>query len=245
MLSLFLFSLGFNLLLFLVAYLLRTDKLTDIAYSLTFILLVIYSYYASEQSEVDLIFTIAVGAWGLRLGGFLLYRILRIGRDQRFDNIRENFVSFLGFWLMQGITCFIVLLPVLLVHQSTEKSGGFLFGFGLGLAFTGWLFEAIADYQKFTFKQANPDTFMNKGVWANIQHANYTGELFFWWALFMASMPYVHWYVAILGPIWISFIIVRFSGISILQQKWEEKYGEDPEFRAWKERSWKLVPYVY
>lgn len=245
MLPLLLFSLGFNLLLFLVAYLLRTDKLTDIAYSLTFILLVIYSYFHSEQSEVDLIFSLAVIAWGLRLGGFLLYRIFRIGRDRRFDDIRENFLSFLLFWLMQGITCFIVLLPVLLVHQSTGKSGGFLFGFGLGLAFTGWLFEAIADYQKFTFKQANPHAFMNQGVWANIQHANYTGELFFWWSLFIASLPYLNWYVGILGPIWITYIIVRFSGISILQRKWKEKYGDDPEFLAWKEKSWKLVPFLY
>ena len=41
--------------------------------------------------------------WGVRLAGYLLYRIVRIKRDARFDGIRENFWKFFQFWLFQGI----------------------------------------------------------------------------------------------------------------------------------------------
>ena len=40
-------------------------------------------------------------AWGARLSGFLLFRILKTGKDDRFDDMRDKFFSFLGFWVFQ------------------------------------------------------------------------------------------------------------------------------------------------
>ena len=39
--------------------------------------------------------------WAVRIGGFLLYRVLKTGSDNRFDDIRSKFLSFLGFWVGQ------------------------------------------------------------------------------------------------------------------------------------------------
>lgn len=239
-----LFSVGVNLLLFLLAYLLRTDKLTDISYSLTFIAIASYSFLQSEQSTVDLVLTLMVIFWGIRLGSYLLYRIQHTGTDKRFDDIRGSFKSFFLFWLMQGLTCFIVMIPVIMAHQTLTKEVGREFLIGGVLAALGWLLEAIADAQKFSFKKQHPDSYMKSGVWAFLQHPNYTGELLFWWAIFLACLPFVPW-LAIVGPLWISFIILRFSGISLLQEKWQEKYGNDPDFITHQEKTWKLVPWVY
>jgi steroid 5-alpha reductase family enzyme len=113
-----------------------------------------------------------------------------------------------------------------------------LAGFGLAL-------EVVADSQKFRFKRSNPKQFMKSGVWSLLQHPNYSGELLFWWGLFIACLPFTVWYYTILGPIWISLIIIRFSGISILQKKWMENYGDDPEFQAYQKRTSKLIPFIY
>ncbi len=42
-------------------------------------------------------------AWGLRLSGFLLFRILKTGKDDRFDDKRDKFFPFLGFWVAQMV----------------------------------------------------------------------------------------------------------------------------------------------
>ena len=60
--------------------------------------------------------TIAVILWGLRLSGYLFYRILMIGEDKRFDGMRENCLKFLGFWVFQMMWVWIVSLPVTFVN---------------------------------------------------------------------------------------------------------------------------------
>ena len=39
--------------------------------------------------------------WGVRLSGFLLFRIIKTGKDDRFDDKRDKFFPFLGFWVFQ------------------------------------------------------------------------------------------------------------------------------------------------
>ena len=41
--------------------------------------------------------------WAMRLSIFLLVRVLKAGEDKRFDEMRENFLRFLGFWIFQMI----------------------------------------------------------------------------------------------------------------------------------------------
>lgn len=239
-----LFSVGVNLLLFLLAYRLKTDKLTDISYSLTFIAIAVFAFVRSEQSLVDIVLTTMVILWGMRLGGYLFYRIHRIGTDKRFDDIRGSFKSFFLFWLMQGLTCFMVLIPVIMASHTQQKSTDWTFWLGISAAFGGLLLEAIADAQKFRFKNRYPERFMNQGLWTHLQHPNYTGELLFWWAIYFACFSFTPW-LGLVGPLWISYIILGFSGIPILREKWNKQYGSDPSFRARLEKTWRLIPWIY
>ena len=185
------FSVGFNLLLFVVAYILQTDKITDISYALTFVILAMTSFLNSGQDLIDLVLLCVILVWAFRLGSYLFTRIHRIGRDARFDQIRVKFSSFLTFWIMQGLTCFIVLIPVFKVNGVTSKEVNFILLIGIVLAIVGLIIETIADKQKYAFKLKHPDRHMREGLWSKLQHPNYTGELLFWWGIFLSCVPFI------------------------------------------------------
>lgn len=69
----FIFSVGLNLAMFIPAYLLQTDKLTDASYAITFVGVAIYGLATGSMSTAKIVLFIMVIAWALRLGGFLLW----------------------------------------------------------------------------------------------------------------------------------------------------------------------------
>ncbi len=88
-----LFSIGFNLFMFIPAFIYKTDKLTDISYALTFFTVAIFSYFRSGRDIVHTILLTAILLWSIRLGSFLYMRILRMKRDRRFDDKRDIIAS--------------------------------------------------------------------------------------------------------------------------------------------------------
>lgn len=238
-------SLLINLSIFLLAYSLKTDKLTDISYSLTIFAINLYGYLVGDMQATDTVIAVLISIWALRLGSYLFYRISVIGKDDRFNDIKENFVSFLSFWIMQGITCMLILTPALIIYRLKITISPWLLSIGLLLAILGLVIETIADSQKFSFKRKNPTQFISHGLWKTLRHPNYTGELMFWWGIFIASFTLEYYYIALLGPIWISIIILKFSGIPPLDKKWKKNYGNDPAFQKYYQKSYRLIPYLY
>ncbi len=58
-----------------------------------------------------------VAAWGLRLALYLFARVMKEGKDARFDGTRDNFVRFLGFWAAQFGTVFAISVPFVLLFS--------------------------------------------------------------------------------------------------------------------------------
>jgi len=238
-------SIVLNFVVYLIAFTLQTDKLTDMTYSLSYICIALTALYYSAMQTAHIIIVVVVVLWAIRLGGFLMRRVHAIGRDDRFDTLRPHALKFLGFWTMQALTCFIVSLSVLLVLANAEAALTPIFIIGIGVALLGLAIETIADNQKYSFKNRHPDTFMQQGLWANIKHPNYTGEILFWIGLAVAALSSPYGYFALLSPLWISFILIRFSGIPLLRDKWEARYGQRADFQEYKKNSWYLFPYIY
>lgn len=92
-------------------------QVTDFAGGTNFVVLAILTLVLAEQYHWrQIAVTVCVILWGLRLSGYLLYRIIKIGEDDRFDDKRSNPLRFLGFWTFQAVWVFTVSLPVMFVN---------------------------------------------------------------------------------------------------------------------------------
>jgi steroid 5-alpha reductase family enzyme len=230
-----LFSLGFNLVMFLFAFTFKTDKLTDLSYSLTFIFLALYILLTQSLSDGYLILLGMVFLWALRLGSFLTKRIHRQGKDDRFDGMRESFFRFLGFWVLQAITVWIVLIPVFLFDHIVSW-------FGLIIWVVGMCIESIADFQKYIFKNntKNHQKFIKSGLWKYSRHPNYFGEILCWVGVYVFSSV---WLWGLISPLFIAFLLIFVSGIPLLEEKAQRNWGMKKSYIKYKQETSLLIPW--
>ncbi|MBT3249195.1 MAG: DUF1295 domain-containing protein [Candidatus Pacebacteria bacterium] len=247
--STLLISFFIQILFFTFAATFKTDKLTDLAYGLTFIFISWWLLLTkSNLLSTQLILTISITLWGLRLATYLFIRILKIGKDNRFDSIRENFFSFFKFWTFQAVTIWVVMLPsiyALTSHKTISINYWTILGSIIFL--TGLVIETSADWQKFKFKNnlANNSKWIETGLWKYSRYPNYFGEMMVWWGIFITTINWqsnLSW-LTILGPMFITFILLFISGIPLLEKRYNKKYKNDLKYQSYKKCTSLLIPW--
>jgi len=194
----------------------------------------------------NLVISFMVLIWAFRLGSYLFVRINKMKSDKRFDGIRENFVKFGFFWLIQGISVWVVMVPALLFIFSSRSLQTIWFPL---IGFTVWFFgivvESIADYQKTNFitnskKEGKERHWVNIGLWKHSRHPNYLGEITLWFGVYIFAITKLDLASAIfatVGPIYIFIILRYFSGVPQLEKKSEERYGDRKDYLEYKKKT--------
>lgn len=225
---------------FIFAASFRTDKVTDFSYSLSFIIMsVVFLVVNRAFDPIRIIISAMIVIWGIRLGSYLLIRILKIGKDDRFDDKRNDFVKFLGFWILQAFTVWLVMLPsVLVFSMQGEFPVGPVSIIGIGMWIFGFTIEMISDTQKYRFKN-NPESkgkWISHGLWKYSRHPNYFGETLLWWGIFVIMLPFFSGllYLTVLGPVSITILLLFVSGIPLLEKSADAKYGDNPDYIKYK-----------
>jgi steroid 5-alpha reductase family enzyme len=110
----------------------------------------------------------------------------------------------------------------------------------------GFTVEVVSDRQKRRFRQdpANAGRFITTGLWAWSRHPNYFGEIVLWLGIALIALPALSgWqYVTLISPLFVYLLLSRVSGIPPLESRAEERWGNDPEFQAYKARTPVLFP---
>ncbi|KAE8876422.1 hypothetical protein PF006_g10518 [Phytophthora fragariae] len=239
---------------FAVAYACQYDKVTDLAGALNFILLAVLSLVVQGVYDTRaIVATCLQVAWALRLGSFLLLRVLKRGKDARFDEMRANCLAFFGFWVFQILWVFLVSLPVVLANSCGEQDDNRSFGEArdvveVALWAVGLAVEYAADASKSAFNEdpKNKGKLLRSGVWKYSRHPNYFGEILCWvgvTVLASANFDGETWfyYVSCLSPVFTFVVLMFLSGVPLAEERYDERFGLDPDYIEYKRSTSPLV----
>ncbi|RMY45568.1 hypothetical protein D0865_09828 [Hortaea werneckii] len=256
-----LITVAYQLIGFAIAFTLKFDKLTDFWGGSNFVILAIITLSMSGTTNArQIVATIFLIVWASRLAGFLLFRILKTGKDDRFDDKRGSFFKFLGFWVFQMFWVWTVSMPVTILNspnvlQYRQPSFGEATDI-IGIIFwvIAFFTEAISDVQKYRFKKSErgqqPGAVCNVGFFKYSRHPNYFGEIMIQVSIFMiavtpasyhtvpsSSGAYAALYASMVGWIFLTALLMFVSGLPLQERPGAKKRFEKgtgwPEYEKW------------
>ena len=231
---------------FIPAYLLQTEKFYDLTGSLTYLTVIWFVYLSSNQEgEVNfqnLIVTVLISIWAIRLGSFLFSRIHKDGEDKRFRSIKTSPSQFFMTWTLQGMWVSICSMCAITGISSSEGLVlNPLFYSGFILFVIGFSIEVIADHQKTVFRaiKENKDKFISTGLWSKSQHPNYFGEILLWSSIAIMSFSSLSGtqYLTMISPIFTYVLLVYISGVRMLDDMGNKKWGHLEEYKQYKQNT--------
>lgn len=238
----------YMLMVFVLALLLRDNSIVDIFWGLGFVVLSLVSLYPFDSQDIkQIVVNSLILVWGIRLSVHIFIRNRGRGEDFRYANWRRTwkyFVlrSFLQIFMLQGFFMLIISWPVLHINSNISPDFGMLDVVGILVFLTGFLFEAIGDYQMVVFKKdpANKGKLITTGLWKYTRHPNYFGEALLWWGLWLMALPVVDGIYTVLSPIVITLLLRYISGVPMLEKKYEGR----ADWGAYKEITPVFVPFI-
>ena len=235
-------------LVFMVSLIRRRNDVADSAWGLGFVLLAWVSLAISGSiTGRGLLVSALVSIWGLRLAWHISARNQNKGEDARYLVWRRQWGkwfylrSYGQVYLFQGVLIFIISLPVLFVNRVSGPALGWLDLIGVAIWLIGFIFEAVGDAQlaRFIKDPTNKGRLMQSGLWRFTRHPNYFGEVTQWWGIWLIALAVPNGLISIIGPLTITFLILKVSGISMLEKQMAKK----PEFADYKRRTSIFIPW--
>jgi steroid 5-alpha reductase family enzyme len=245
-------SIGIQWISWIPASIKKTERFYDLTGGLTYLSVVGFSLWAGSQSESpslrELIISLLVIIWALRLSSFLYLRIHRAGKDGRFDELKTSSIRFLVPWTLQGLWVFLTMIVVIVINTKAGSAPplGIWDVIGLLVWILGFSIEVIADNQKTVFNSdvGNRGKWIDNGLWSISRHPNYLGEILLWTGIAVFGISCFTGFerIAWISPIFIYLLLTKISGVPILDKRAMEKWGEDPDYMEYREKTPVLFP---
>lgn len=244
-------SVGFILhwIIFIPSFIFQTEHYFDLTGSISYISTIVVAYFFHPDMDTrSLVVCVLMTIWAIRLGSFLFRRVKRDGKDRRFDEIKTKFFRYMFTWTLGGAWVFITMAAGLAVITSASQVAldGFFYA-GVAIWILGFGIEVVADRQKTKFRSnsENKDKFITEGLWSISRHPNYFGEIVLWFGIAVVALPtLVGWqYVTLISPIFVTFLLIKVSGVKLLEESGMVRWGEDPAYRNYVASTPSLVPF--
>lgn len=224
--------------LWITSLVIRDASIVDSFWGLGFVVCsAVYFIFAEGFVGRKILTVVLVALWGLRLSFYIFRRRSGKPEDPRYVAMRERrgrsfwWFSLFQVFLLQGLLMWVI-SHVLFAAQSGAEPAR-LVGWdiaGLAVWVIGFFFEAVGDFQLARFKAdpTNRGKVMDRGLWRYTRHPNYFGEVTMWWGYFLIAVAAGGWW-AFYGPIIMTLLILRVSGITLLEKRQSQikpKYQE-------------------
>lgn len=230
---------------FVLAQLIKRNDVADIAWGLGFVVLAWTLYFARPSVQLSLAMLL-VTIWGIRLSIHIFLRNRQKPEDYRYQQWRKEWGnwfaarSFLQVFMLQGLLLVCISAPIVVLGQQGGDSLKPVHLLAILIWSVGFGFETIGDYQlkQFLAARKKEDEIMQSGLWRYSRHPNYFGEVLLWWGIWLISYgtPWFWW--ALLGPLTITVLILKVSGVPLL----EKKYAGSKAYEEYKNRTSMFIP---
>lgn len=242
----------FFVIFFFIAQYKNNNGLADVFWGLGFVVIAITSLIYSNTYEItQIVITVLVLTWGLRLFFYLGIRNWNKKEDFRYVNMKKKWQThlklkaFIYVFMLQMSFLYLISLPIQLSSyrpDNLDSIGYLILTVGVVLFIIGFVFEALGDHQLKVFK-SNPNNkgkILSTGLWKYTRHPNYFGEALMWWAIFIVSLstkiPLM--LIGFISPLFINYLLVNVSGVPLL----EKKYKDNVDYQAYAKITSRFIP---
>ncbi len=241
---------GLMTLLWLLSLVLRDASIVDSFWGAGFVITcwVYFLLTPAGATPRKWLLAVLVTVWGLRLSLHILLRNWGRGEDFRYRAWREAAGRvwwwrslFKVFWL-QGALLWLISTPLLAAQISAAPARLiWLDWLALPIWAIGFLFEAGGDWQLQRFKATagNRGKLLTSGLWQYTRHPNYFGDALQWWGFYLMALAAGGW-VTIVSPLLMTFLLVRVSGVAMLERSLHET---KPDYREYMARTSAFIPW--
>ena len=237
-------------LLFIPAYVFKTEKFYDLTGTISYISIVLYVLLSSTDGIINfgnMIVSSLIIMWTIRLGTFLFTRIKKAGEDKRFREIKKSFSWFFMAFTISGMWVSICTICALTgISNGIELTG--VTYIGVIIFIIGFALEIISDNQKTNFRkiESNKDKFITTGLWKYSRHPNYLGEIVLWTGVAIISYSSLEVYqmFTLVSPMFTYLLLVNVSGINLLEKSGEKKWGHLDSYKSYKKNTPRLIGFL-
>ena len=204
----------------------RNVTIVDTLWPLLFVLATaVYAGTAAEPWPRAWLVLALVGAWGLRLAVYLAWRNWGHEEDRRYQAIRrrnEPDFALKSLWLIFGFQAAARLGDLAAAARARSpapRRSAVLDAAGVALWAVGVCSRPCGDWQLARFKATRPTraAVMDRGLWRYTRHPNYFGDFCVWWGFYLVALAAGAWW-SIAGPLLMSFLLLRVSGVALLEK---------------------------
>ena len=228
---------------YIPAYIFQTEKFYDLTGSLSYLTVIWFVFFSSNNLSglniQNLIVVTLISVWAIRLGTFLFGRIHKDGEDKRFRTIKTSASQFFMTWTLQGMWVSIcTMCAITAISSSQGIIANALFYLGLAFFIVGFAIEVVSDQQKSAFRAVpeNKEKFITCGLWSNSHHPKYFVEILLWSAIALLSISSLNGtqYLTLISPIFTYVLLVYISGVRMLDDMGNKKWGHLEEYKEYK-----------
>lgn len=240
--------LGLFTALWLISLLVRNSSIVDMWWGPGILLIgLTYAVISNSEGHRDSVVLSLVAVWAVRLAWHIGARNIGHGEDFRYAKWRLErgaswwWYSYFKVFVLQAVIAWIISMPLYYAITAAVPAGLTGWDFAGMIAFAiGFLFEAIGDEQLRRFKTnpAHQGRVLDTGLWRYTRHPNYFGEALLWWGFGMFSVAVGGW-LGLIGPAIMTFLLIRISGVALLEQTLRET---KPEYRDYIRRTSAFLP---